>query len=104
MRGRAITIATAALLVSGCAQMTAVTTPARAISLADRACYDSWGKDVEKSTGTWDIDPKRWHARLEGDHWLVWNGDDPDIDAMSIDVPRDGTPPDPGTCRVFIQN
>jgi len=70
---------------------------ATAIQLADRACHESWGKLAERNGQKWYVDPNFWHARIVGDHWKVWTRDESRPD-LSINVPRNGTPPDPGSC------
>jgi hypothetical protein len=98
-----VTAFLATLALSACLQQPPVTTEADAISAADRACYESWGKFLERTAGSkWTVQPP-WHARLEGDHWKAWSGD-PNNPALSINIPRDGTRPDPNTCDLRFQD
>ena len=69
-----------------------------AIRLADRACHESWGRMVEKMGNEWSIKPKDWQARIKSDHWKVWVGDE-NNPSYSIEVRRDGTMPDPVSCK-----
>lgn len=84
-----------ALVATGSAHASPVTKKSTAVSIAETACYESWGKYVERNGIPWRH--YTWHARVEGDHWRAWVGKESDPD-MSIDVPREGTPVDPGLC------
>ena len=93
-----------AVACSGCAAAprTVITRDA-AILAADRACHESWGRYVERQGHDWQVTLKSWNAELAGDRWKAWVGDKkrPDV---NIDVPSDGSPPDPGSCSLFFQD
>jgi hypothetical protein len=83
------------LALANAADAAPVTDEATAISLANRACYEEWGKYE------WNI-KKAWHARVDGDHWTAWAGGNAINPEVTIDVLSDGTPPDPKSCEVRI--
>jgi len=78
-----------AVAISACAS---VEDEQAAITIADKACADSWGRYAKQSGTPWNVDQESWHARLEADHWKVWNGDEGNP-RLSIFVPRYGPRP-----------
>jgi len=78
-------------------------TAAMAIKLADKACAASWGKESRRYGTDWKVDPKRWHARIVGDHWKVWTGDEK-APGLSISIPLLGSKVDPDMCDLHFQD
>ncbi|HEY1709889.1 MAG TPA: hypothetical protein VGG10_16590 [Rhizomicrobium sp.] len=68
------------LALSGCVYQPVITETA-AIAKGKRACAEE-DKEMPKA---------EWRARLEGDHWHVWQGNEGGNGPI-IDVPRDGQP------------
>ena len=85
----------ATFVLDGCAHWTTVDTPEAAIAIADKACADSWGHELQKYGSQWTT-PSDWQARLAGDHWKVWAGKESDP-SVSVNVPKSGKPVDPDT-------
>jgi hypothetical protein len=79
--------------VAGAAKLTPVETPKQAIAIGMKACNKSWGAYEKRMGNKWKADPKLWNARLDGDYWTVWMGDERKP-SMHIRVSRDGRPPD----------
>lgn len=82
--------------LNACANHAAVDA-SQAISLANHACYEWWGKMGEENGVPWTR--RDWHAKLAGDHWTVWDGDEA-LPSMVINVPLNGRKPDPRTCKI----
>jgi hypothetical protein len=95
----------AALGIAGCVAQAQVIDEQAAIRLADKACASSWGAEVQRrGRGTWNVQANQWKARLVGDHWKVWAGDEAGP-WLSVDVPSDGSPIDGyKTCKVQLQD
>lgn len=75
-----------------------------AISLAAKACAASWGAYSRSQGRDWTVDPKKWRARLVGEHWKVWQGDE-NNPSLSVEVPANGQPLDPETsCKLQFQD
>ncbi len=92
MHFRIITIS-AVLVIPACATSPVVKTPEQAIAIGWKACDDSWGQLARQNGQIVKFQPEMWHARLTGDHWKVWAGDEASP-GMHIDVRTDGRPPD----------
>jgi hypothetical protein len=69
--------------------------------LADRACTAKWGAEADNKWMNVEKALHTWHVRMKGDHWEAWTGNEkrPDV---TIDVPRDGTLPDPKSCNAWV--
>jgi hypothetical protein len=93
-----------ALLVSVACVSASVTTPEQAIAIRWKACDDSWGQQARQNGQTFEFHPEAWYARLIGDHWRVWSGNEASP-GMHIDIRVDGQPPN-GTkeCDLALQD
>ena len=69
-----------------------VDTPKQALAIGMKVCDQSWGVYKRSQGQPWKLNPKQWNAKLDGDHWLVWTGDE-QKPSMHILVARDGRPP-----------
>jgi hypothetical protein len=69
-----------------------VDTPKQALAIGMKVCDQSWGVYKRSQGQPWKLNPKQWNAKLDGDHWLVWMGDE-QKPSMHIRVAHDGTPP-----------
>ena len=81
------------LALSGAVKTAPVDTPKQAIAIGMKACNTSWGAYEKRMGNKWKADPKQWNARLDGDYWTVWMGDE-QKPSMHIKIARDGRPPD----------
>jgi len=102
MRGKIASAIVVSLLGTACAY-TPVTDAQTAITLADKACDESWGTQSRINGQEWHIDRKDWRARVIGDHWKVWTGDEKQPN-VSMNVPLDGRKPDSGSCDLLFQD
>jgi hypothetical protein len=91
-----IIIVSAVLVLAACATSPVVKTPEQAIAIGWKACDGSWGQLSRQNGLIFKFRPEMWHARLTGDHWKVWAGDEGNP-GMHIDVRTDGRPPDGAT-------
>jgi hypothetical protein len=92
-----LSILSSGVLFSACATFRGDVDRDHAIRAAADACYLSWGKHSESLGIAWGHHD--WRARLEGDHWAVWEGSAASPD-LSVDVPLDGRLLDPDrACR-----
>ena len=91
---RSLTVTAMLGVLAGCASSPHSISERQAISAASTACRLGWGKVIQ------DYENPQWQARLKGDHWYVWSGDE--IDPLySVEVPLNGTKLAPSkSCRL----
>jgi hypothetical protein len=102
MQGKTASLIAAGLFVAACAHPRGVGAET-AISLADKACDESWGADARRQGSEWHVNREDWRARVIGDHWKVWVGDE-EKPALSVNIPRDGRVPDSDSCELLFQD
>ena len=89
------------VLLCGCVSSQAVDDQQTAIAIASKACASSWGKAMKQQGGTWKVEPSEWRARLDGQVWKVWTGDEA-APILLVYVPRSG--PRPTDCDLRFQD
>jgi hypothetical protein len=99
----AVLIFIAALSATACDAREPMNDAKMAILLAGRACADSWGNAEKRQGSKWRVDPKSWHARRKGDHWVVWSGDRKKP-VLNINIPLRGRQIDSGSCSLQFQD
>jgi hypothetical protein len=99
MARSATLVCLAGLIVSACAYGPPVKTPEAAIALADKACYQGWGRH-QGGLRDWANLHNEWHARLVGDDWKIWTGEEASP-GYSISIASDGRRPNgPNECKL----